>query len=196
MFTFCLFPGLESLRDSGHSTPVRSITHGDPLLRSYSNFAEGKNRASEISEELYRPTDSVLTTPVSSNCSLDQALCQHMNSPPSVQEEKKPEAGIPASGRLVVAKFSGRVYHLGKIQTPTGSMEVKQVSKVIGSLARLFLVTLTLLLALLLLLIALTESELDVAFLRDIRQTAEFQQFHNEYFCPLRRWLAYKLRWM
>lgn len=175
---------------------MRSIVHGDPLLRSHNNCAEGKNGASEFSEEFYRPTDSVLPTPVSSNCSLDEALCQNMNSPPSVQEEKKTEVGIPKSGRLVVAKFTGRVYHLGKIQTPTGSMEVKQVSKVIGSLARLFLVTLTLLLALLLLLIALTESELDVAFLRDIRQTAEFQQFHNEYFCPLRRWLAYKLRWM
>ncbi|XP_017334112.1 FERM domain-containing protein 5 [Ictalurus punctatus] len=191
-----IMEGLESLRDSGHSTPVRSISHGHSLLRSHSNCAEGRNGASEFSEELYKPTDSVLPTPFSSNCSLDQALCQHMNSPPSVQEEKKTEAVIPKSGRLVVAKFTERVYHLGKIQTPTGSMEVKQVSKVIGSLARLFLVTLTLLLALLLLLIALTESELDVAFLRDIRQTAEFQQFHNEYFCPLRRWLAYKLRWM
>lgn len=175
---------------------MRSITRAESLLRSHSNCAESKNGASVFSEELYRPTDSVLPTPVSSNCSLDQAVSQHLNNPPSVQEEKKTEAGIPPSGRLVVAKFTDSVYHLGKIQTPTGSMEVKEVSKVIGSLARLFLVTLTLLLALLLLLIALTESELDVAFLRDIRQTAEFQQFHNEYFCPLRRWLAYKLRWM
>lgn len=42
--------------------------------------------------------------------------------------------------------------------------------------------------------IILTESDLDIAFFRDIRQTPEFEQFHYQYFCPLRRWFACKIR--
>lgn len=74
--------------------------------------------------------------------------------------------------------------------------EVEQVNKFVLSVLRLLLVTIGLLFVLLLLLIILTESDLDVAFLRDIRQTPEFEQFHYEYFCPLRRWFACKLRWV
>lgn len=79
---------------------------------------------------------------------------------------------------------------------PATSSEVEELNKFILSVLRLFLVTIGLLFALLLLLIMLTESDLDIAFLRDIRKTPEFQQFHFEYFCPLRRWFACKLRWM
>lgn len=75
-------------------------------------------------------------------------------------------------------------------------METQQAGEVIGRLARLVLLMLALIWALLLLLIALTESELDVPFLRDIRETPEFQQFHYAYFCPLRRWITCTLRWI
>ena len=78
--------------------------------------------------------------------------------------------------------------------SPPGDAE--EVNKFILSVLRLLLVTVGLLFTLLLLLIMLTESELDVTFLRDIRKTPEFQQFHVEYFCPLRRWFACKFRWM
>ncbi|XP_076879174.1 FERM domain-containing protein 5 isoform X2 [Brachyhypopomus gauderio] len=188
-----IMEGLESLRDSGHSTPVRSVSGSDSLVRSHGNGVDGGNRAAEFSEESYSPSHSMLPTPVSSNCSLDQTLCRHTNGPPRIYEEEESEA--PWGSRAVTGP-RGKPSGLGNIQPSTGTKEVEQMSEVIGSLARLFLVTLTLLLALLLLLIALTESELDVAFLRDIRRTPEFQQFHYEYFCPLRRWLACKLRWM
>lgn len=79
---------------------------------------------------------------------------------------------------------------------PSPPSDVEELNKFILSVLRLFLVTIGLLFALLLLLIMLTESDLDIAFLRDIRKTPEFQQFHFEYFCPLRRWFACKLRWM
>ncbi|KAG5841354.1 hypothetical protein ANANG_G00198640 [Anguilla anguilla] len=70
-------------------------------------------------------------------------------------------------------------------QSPTGAC--------LRSLARLLLVGLGLLLVLLPLLLVLLESDIDVSFLRDIRQTPEFQQFHYEYYCPLRRWLVCKI---
>lgn len=73
--------------------------------------------------------------------------------------------------------------------------KVQELNKFLLSVLRLFLVTMGLLFVLLLL-IMLTESELDVALLRDIRKTPEFQQFHFEYFCPLRCWFASKFRWM
>ncbi|KAL7854325.1 hypothetical protein SRHO_G00165150 [Serrasalmus rhombeus] len=191
-----IMEGLESLRDSGHSTPVRSTSHGGSFMSTHASGAEGRNTTAEFSEESYSPSDSVLPTPVFSNCSLDQSLGDNTNGSPGIQEtcspDKAGEAFNPDKGRF--AGTRGGATHLGK--QSTSSIEVERLSEVIASLARLFLVTLTLLFALLLVLIALTESELDVAFLRDIRRTPEFQQFHYEYFCPLRRWLACKLRWM
>lgn len=62
----------------------------------------------------------------------------------------------------------------------------------LNSAARLLAVALVLLLLLLVLLLVLLESNLEVSFLQDIRQTPEFEQFHYEYYCPLRHWLCYK----
>jgi hypothetical protein len=42
-------------------------------------------------------------------------------------------------------------------------------------------------------LLLLLESDIDVSFLHEIRQTPEFQQFHYEYYCPLRRWALCKI---
>lgn len=112
-----------------------------------------------------------------------------------MQEEGGTELCTQNQARPQAVKPKGKRSHLEKT-LPTQHGPEEGVNEFICSLARLFLVTLALLFALLLLLIVLTESELDLAFLRDIRRTPEFQQFHYEYFCPLRRWLACKLRWM
>uniref|UniRef100_A0A087YLW1 FERM domain-containing protein 3 n=1 Tax=Poecilia formosa TaxID=48698 RepID=A0A087YLW1_POEFO len=42
-------------------------------------------------------------------------------------------------------------------------------------------------------LLLLLESDIDVSFLHEIRQTPEFEQFHYEYYCPLRRWILCKI---
>ncbi|KAJ3604286.1 hypothetical protein NHX12_029027 [Muraenolepis orangiensis] len=42
-------------------------------------------------------------------------------------------------------------------------------------------------------LLLLLESDIDVSFLHEIRQTPEFEQFHYEYYCPLRRWALCKI---
>ncbi|TRY66333.1 hypothetical protein DNTS_024325 [Danionella cerebrum] len=187
--------GLESLRDSGHSTPVRSVSNGNSFLRTQANGAEGRNAPAEFSEDSYSPSDSMLPTPVFSGDPSEQAPLRHTNGPRSVQEEGGAALTSPNQARPQGSKLKGKRPLLEKSQPPHPSPE-QGVNVFIYSLARLFLVTLALLFALLLLLIVLTESELDLAFLRDIRRTPEFQQFHYEYFCPLRRWLACKLRWM
>lgn len=186
--------GLESLRDSGHSTPVRSVSNRNSFLRSHGNGAEGGHGTAEFSEDSYSPSDSVLPTPVSNDPS-DPAQVRHTNGPRSNQEEGGTELYTQNQARPQGFKPKGKRSQLENTR-PTQHGPDEGVNQFICSLARLFLVTLALLFALLLLLIVLTESELDLAFLRDIRRTPEFQQFHYEYFCPLRRWLACKLRWM
>uniref|UniRef100_A0A674CSS0 FERM domain-containing protein 5 n=1 Tax=Salmo trutta TaxID=8032 RepID=A0A674CSS0_SALTR len=160
--------GLESLRDSAHSTPVRSVSHGDSFMpRSRSLATDASEGSAVISDEAYSPSDSVLPTPVAEH-SLELAVARDLSDSRATVEGA--EGASPLS-------------------------EVEQVNTFVLSVLRLLLVTIGLLFVLLFLLIVLTESDLDVAFLRDIRQTPEFEQFHYEYFCPLRRWFACKLRW-
>uniref|UniRef100_I3J2V9 FERM domain-containing protein 5 n=1 Tax=Oreochromis niloticus TaxID=8128 RepID=I3J2V9_ORENI len=189
-------PGLESLRDSAHSTPVRSVSHGDSFMPSRSQTVDGSEASTSavISDENYSPSDSVLPTPVAEH-GMEMPLARHLNGAPCSIDEEESEAGTSKEGQATEFGHSRREQRMVKSR-PATSSEVEELNKFILSVLRLFLVTIGLLFALLLLLIMLTESDLDIAFLRDIRKTPEFQQFHFEYFCPLRRWFACKLRWM
>ncbi|XP_056111825.1 FERM domain-containing protein 5 isoform X1 [Rhinichthys klamathensis goyatoka] len=193
-----IMEGLESLRDSAHSTPVRSVSHGDSFMsRSRSHVMDSGDGTAVISDETYSPSDSVLPTPVAEH-SLELAVSRQINGAPcSIEEEKESEAGTPSVGDLAELGADSRA--TGPLKSAGGEAtlsETEQVNKFVLSVLRLLLVTIGLLFVLLLLLIILTESDLDIAFLRDIRQTPEFEQFHYEYFCPLRRWFACKLRWV
>uniref|UniRef100_A0A4W5P7P7 FERM domain-containing protein 5 n=1 Tax=Hucho hucho TaxID=62062 RepID=A0A4W5P7P7_9TELE len=179
---------------SAHSTPVRSVSHGDSFMpRSRSLATNTSEGSAVISDEAYSPSDSVLPTPVAEH-SLELAVARQVNGAPcSIEEEKESEAGTPSVGEAGdLTDSRAAVEGAGGASSLS---EVEQVNKFVLSVLRLLLVTIGLLFVLLLLLIVLTESDLDVAFLRDIRQTPEFEQFHYEYFCPLRRWFACKLRW-
>ncbi|XP_061600822.1 FERM domain-containing protein 5-like isoform X1 [Cololabis saira] len=192
-----IMEGLESLRDSAHSTPVRSVSHGDSFMSSRGHVMDGSEASTSavISDETYSPSDSVLPTPVAEH-GAETPLARHLNgSPCSIDEEKESEARL-LKERQAVDLGPGR-RSLGVVRSrPSPSSDAEELNKFILSVLRLFLVTIGLLFALLLLLIMMTESDLDIAFLRDIRKTPEFQQFHFEYFCPLRRWFACKLRWV
>ncbi|KAG7271501.1 hypothetical protein CRUP_005122 [Coryphaenoides rupestris] len=196
-------------------TPVRSVSHGDCFMtRSRGHLADsraaGPSGSGVISDEAYSPSDSVLPTPVAEHGAAgggDMSLGRHLNGTPRRAggggEERGAESEAGEKGgqgaELGPGKRAGRrlAGAGGRSRTsPPGVGEVEELNKFVLSVLRLFLVTMGLLGALLLLLLVLTESDLDVAFLRDIRRTPEFQQFHFEYFCPLRRWFACKLRWM
>uniref|UniRef100_A0A8C6NNI9 FERM domain containing 5 n=1 Tax=Nothobranchius furzeri TaxID=105023 RepID=A0A8C6NNI9_NOTFU len=189
-------PGLESLRDSAHSTPVRSVSHGESFMpRSRSQVTDTSEGVAVISDEAYNPSDSVLPTPVADH-SMELAVSRQINGAPcSIEEERESEAGTPMRGEGGDFDVDGRCAKDGAAEGSAFS-EVEQVNKFVLSVLRLLLVTIGLLFVLLLLLIILTESDLDIAFLSDIRQTPEFEQFHYEYFCPLRQWFACKLRWV
>ncbi|GLD58257.1 FERM domain-containing protein 5 [Lates japonicus] len=189
--------GLESLRDSAHSTPVRSVSHSDSFMSSRGQMVDGSEASTSaiISDEAYSPSDSVLPTPVAEH-GMEMPLARHLNgSPCSIDEEKESEAGTSKEGQAAEFRLGRRALRMVRSRQSPQS-DVEDLNKFVLSVLRLFLVTIGLLFALLLLLIMLTESDLDIAFLRDIRKTPEFQQFHFEYFCPLRRWFACKLRWM
>ncbi|KAJ8272369.1 hypothetical protein COCON_G00112280 [Conger conger] len=93
-----IMEGLESLRDSAHSTPVRSVSHGDsflPRLRAHAAADAGEGPA-VISDEAYSPSDSVLPTPVVER-NLELAIARQINGAPcSIEEES--EAGTPSVG--------------------------------------------------------------------------------------------------
>ncbi|XP_070687029.1 FERM domain-containing protein 5-like [Pempheris klunzingeri] len=192
-----IMEGLESLRDSAHSTPVRSVSHSDSFMSSRGHMVDSSEASTSavISDEAYSPSDSVLPTPVAEH-GMEMPLARHLNGAPcTIDEEKESKVGASKEGQ--VADFTSGRRALRMVRgRPSAPSDVEELNKFILSVLRLFLVTIGLLFALLLLLIMLTESDLDIAFLRDIRKTPEFQQFHFEYFCPLRRWFACKLRWM
>ncbi|XP_043933647.1 FERM domain-containing protein 5 [Protopterus annectens] len=185
-----IMEGLESLRDSAHSTPVRSTSHADAFAtRSKLSKSESSEGAMIFSDEAYSPTDSMLPTPVAEHTP-ELLLSRQLNGAPcSIEEEKESEAGTPTAFDV-----GGESKALSQGASGRGEQEAEQVNKFVLSVLRLLLVTIGLLFVLLLLLIILTESDLDIAFLRDIRQTPEFEQFHYQYFCPLRRWFACKFQ--
>ncbi|XP_008760436.2 FERM domain-containing protein 5 isoform X3 [Rattus norvegicus] len=186
-----IMEGLESLRDSAHSTPVRSSSHGDTFLPHVrSSRADSNERVAVIADEAYSPADSVLPTPVAEHSLELMLLSRQINGATcSIEEEKESETSTPTSTEAEALGGELRALCQGH-----GGSEQEQVNKFVLSVLRLLLVTVGLLFVLLLLLIILTESDLDVAFFRDIRQTPEFEQFHYQYFCPLRRWFACKIR--
>uniref|UniRef100_A0A4W6FQN1 FERM domain-containing protein 5 n=1 Tax=Lates calcarifer TaxID=8187 RepID=A0A4W6FQN1_LATCA len=177
---------------SAHSTPVRSVSHGDSFMSSRGHMMDGSEASTSavISDEAYSPSDSVLPTPVAEH-GMEMPLARHLNgSPCSIDEEKESEAGTSKEGQAAEFRLGRRALRMVRSRQSPQS-DVEDLNKFVLSVLRLFLVTIGLLFALLLLLIMLTESDLDIAFLRDIRKTPEFQQFHFEYFCPLRRWFAF-----
>uniref|UniRef100_A0A8D0E9C7 FERM domain-containing protein 5 n=1 Tax=Salvator merianae TaxID=96440 RepID=A0A8D0E9C7_SALMN len=90
-----IMEGLESLRDSAHSTPVRSASHGDAFVaHARSGRAESSERVAVIADEAYSPSDSVLPTPVAEQSLELMLLSRHSNGAPcSIEEEKEPAGG-------------------------------------------------------------------------------------------------------
>ncbi|XP_038669224.1 FERM domain-containing protein 5-like isoform X2 [Scyliorhinus canicula] len=95
-----IMEGLESLRDSAHSTPVRSTSHTDAFgtrIPGKISSAVGSESTSVIADELYSPANSVLPTPVS-DPSLEPILPRQTNGNTSSGgiEEKDCDTGTPA----------------------------------------------------------------------------------------------------
>uniref|UniRef100_A0A8C1T124 FERM domain-containing protein 3 n=1 Tax=Cyprinus carpio TaxID=7962 RepID=A0A8C1T124_CYPCA len=144
-----------------------------------------------ISDTAYSPCASVVPTPVEESQGglnlLFQSparLLKELHADPEMQlelqAERERELAREAFRQSLCSPSSGR----------------QQMQACLLSAARLVVMATGLLVILLPLLLVLLESDLDISFLHDIRQTPEFEQFHYEYYCPLRRWFLCKLELM
>uniref|UniRef100_A0A8C2BT63 FERM domain-containing protein 3 n=1 Tax=Cyprinus carpio TaxID=7962 RepID=A0A8C2BT63_CYPCA len=144
-----------------------------------------------ISDTAYSPCASVVPTPVEESQGglnlLFQSptrLLKELHADPEMQlelqAERERELAREAFRQSLCSPSSGR----------------QQMQACLISAARLVVMATGLLVILLPLLLVLLESDLDISFLHDIRQTPEFEQFHYEYYCPLRRWFLCKLELM
>ncbi|XP_023974132.1 FERM domain-containing protein 5 isoform X3 [Physeter macrocephalus] len=97
-----IMEGLESLRDSAHSTPVRSSSHGDTFLPHVrSSRADSNERVAVIADEAYSPADSVLPTPVAEHSLELMLLSRQINGATcSIEEEKESEASTPTAAEM------------------------------------------------------------------------------------------------
>ncbi|XP_028824756.1 uncharacterized protein LOC114783433 isoform X2 [Denticeps clupeoides] len=121
--------------------------------------------------------------------------CPDFRAPPTLdQKPLDPKARSPATrpGRRSAGQSSQS--HTPPLASPASLVTAEGTS--VGRVVWLIVVTTSLFLAFLLLVVALVESELDVGFLRDVRRWPELQDLHYNFFCPLRRWAACKLRWV
>ncbi|XP_048188241.1 FERM domain-containing protein 5 isoform X2 [Perognathus longimembris pacificus] len=94
-----IMEGLESLRDSAHSTPVRSSSHGDSFLPHVrGSRADSSERVAVIADEAYSPADSMLPTPVAEHSLELLLLSRQINGATcSIEEEKESEASTPTA---------------------------------------------------------------------------------------------------
>ncbi|OXB80136.1 UNVERIFIED_CONTAM: hypothetical protein H355_006968 [Colinus virginianus] len=148
-----------------------------------------------ISELVYNPSASLLPTPVDDEIDMLFDTCpraeNEKDDTDSFEELEADENAfmIAEEEELKEARRALRWSY----DFLMGNIEVNAFVK---SFSRLLLVGLGLLLLVFPLLLVLLESDLQISFLHEIRQTPEFQQFHIEYYCPLRQWVACKINFI
>ncbi|XP_060701108.1 FERM domain-containing protein 3 [Hemiscyllium ocellatum] len=159
------------------------------------NKEENSDEALTISELVYNPSASVLPTPVE-----DGGIDLLFNSQPfgNQRDEGNLYDELDANETTPLIAEEEELKDVKRVLT--SSFELLTSNKHLNALAKSFVKLLLVGLGLMLfafpLLLVLLESDIDASFLREIRQTPEFEQFHNEYYCPLREWLACKVHYI
>ncbi|NWR38734.1 FRMD3 protein, partial [Tachuris rubrigastra] len=148
-----------------------------------------------ISELVYNPSASLLPTPV------DHEIDMLFDTCPRAENEKDDtdsfeELEADENAFLIAEEEELKEARRALRWSYDFLMGNIEVNDFVKSFSRLFLVGLGLLLFVFPLFLVLLESDLQISFLHEIRQTPEFQQFHIEYYCPLRQWVACKINFM
>nr|XP_006137193.2 FERM domain-containing protein 3-like [Pelodiscus sinensis] len=149
-----------------------------------------------ISELVYNPSASLLPTPVD-----DNEIDMLFDTPLRAENEREDtdsfeELEVDENAFLVAEEEELKEARRALRCSYEFLMSNIQVNAFVKSFSRLLFVGLGLLLFVFPLLLVLLESDLDISFLHEIRQTPEFQQFHIEYYCPLRQWVACKINFI
>ncbi|XP_025948316.2 FERM domain-containing protein 3-like isoform X1 [Dromaius novaehollandiae] len=148
-----------------------------------------------ISELVYNPSASLLPTPV------DDEIDMLFDTSPRAENEKDDtdsfeELEADENAFLIAEEEELKEARRALRWSYDFLMGNIEVNAFVKSFSRLLLVGLGLLLFVFPLLLVLLESDLEISFLHEIRQTPEFQQFHIEYYCPLRQWVACKINFI
>ncbi|XP_016898278.1 FERM domain-containing protein 3 isoform X2 [Cynoglossus semilaevis] len=164
---------------------------------------EEKQTSSEvtISEMTYSPCASMLPTPVDdSQGGVDSIFSSHVQSPARLLRELHADPDIQA--QLEAERERDQIYEPTRLaaRSPVGRVlslhllsSNDRVNACLLSMARFIAVVSGILIVTVPMLLLLLESDIDVSFLHEIRQTPEFEQFHYEYYCPFRRWVLCKV---
>ncbi|XP_054630408.1 FERM domain-containing protein 3 isoform X2 [Dunckerocampus dactyliophorus] len=157
-----------------------------------------------ISELVYSPCASMLPTPVDdSQGGVDLLFSSPVQSPARLLRELHDDPDIQA--QLEAEWERDRAYERTRLAASRGGFHGvlggglrllssnERLNACVLSVARFVAVLTGVLLVTVPTLLLLLESDLDVSFLHEIRQTPEFEQFHYEYYCPLRRWIMCKV---
>uniref|UniRef100_A0A3B4AQQ9 FERM domain-containing protein n=1 Tax=Periophthalmus magnuspinnatus TaxID=409849 RepID=A0A3B4AQQ9_9GOBI len=141
------------------------------------------------------PCASLLPTPVEdSQGGVELLFSSPVQSPARLLRELHADPDIQA--QLEAERERDRAYERTRLAASRSVGGVlgllssnERVRSCVWSVVRLVAVVMGVLLVTVPTLLLLLESDLDVSFLHEIRQTPEFEQFHYEYYCPLRRWV-------
>ncbi|KAG2465418.1 FRMD3 protein, partial [Polypterus senegalus] len=191
--------GLLALRDTMHLTPhKRTPSETDPGEEPESispevcvedKQEEEEDEALTISELMYNPCSSVMPTPVEDG-GIDLLFDNPVKPGKDMDPDRDSFEELDADERAFLVAEEEEMQEvrwlLGQsYELLTGN---KQLNAFVRSFIQLLAVGLGLLLLVVPLLLVLLESDIDISFLHEIRQTPEFEQFHYEYYCPLRQW--------
>ncbi|PKU46356.1 ferm domain-containing protein 3 [Limosa lapponica baueri] len=191
--------GVQLPKEDEISVPV---TSGSPVKDTGENvdlaFEQEEKMKEEpltISELVYSPSASLLPTPV------DDEIDMLFDTCPRVENEKDDtdsfeELEADENAFLIAEEEELKEARRALRWSYDFLMGNIEVNAFVKSFSRLLLVGLGLLLFVFPLLLVLLESDLQISFLHEIRQTPEFQQFHIEYYCPLRQWVACKINFI
>ncbi|XP_051806481.1 FERM domain-containing protein 3 isoform X2 [Acanthochromis polyacanthus] len=156
-----------------------------------------------ISELTYSPCASMLPTPVddgqggvdllfSSPVQSPARLLRELHADPDIQAqleaERERDRAYERTRQAARSRMSGVLTSSLRLLSSN-----ERVNACVLSMARFVAVVMGVLLVTVPMLLLLLESDIDVSFLHEIRQTPEFEQFHYEYYCPLRRWILCKI---
>uniref|UniRef100_A0A8C6MLA9 FERM domain-containing protein 3 n=1 Tax=Nothobranchius furzeri TaxID=105023 RepID=A0A8C6MLA9_NOTFU len=156
-----------------------------------------------ISELSYSPCASMLPTPVDdTQGGVSLLFSSPVQSPARLLRELHADPDIQA--QLEAERQRDRAYERARLaaRSPVSGVLTsglrllssnKRVNSCLLSVARFVAMVMCILLVTVPTLLLLLESDIDVSFLHEIRQTPEFEQFHYEYYCPLRRWILCRI---
>ncbi|XP_059956727.1 FERM domain-containing protein 3 isoform X2 [Mesoplodon densirostris] len=189
--------GVPLPKEDDNSAP---LTSSSPVKESHEYEEPSSEEEDKIKEEpltiselAYNPSASLLPTPTD-----DDEIDMLFDCPSRLELEKEDtdsfeELEADENAFLMAEEEELKEAH----QALSWSYDILsghiRVNPLVKSFSRLLVVGLGLLLFVFPLLLLLLESGIDLSFLCEIRQTPEFEQFHYEYYCPLKEWVAGKV---